>query len=85
MIDTADRVRVVSTGEFWTVACVHGAVVHLCWPGHRTLRLDDVELVREATPEQRHQLLRTLASAEARGHRNTCARERLATSGGPSE
>lgn len=76
-MDTADLIRVKHTGEQWLVACTHGSIVYLNWPGNRTLRRDDVELVQAATATERHALLEALASSSGTSHSPTCARARL--------
>ena len=77
MIDTGDLVRIKHTRDQWLVCCVHDAVVYLNWPGNRTVRLDDIELVRSASTAERHLMLTALAQSSGAGHRPRCARERL--------
>jgi hypothetical protein len=77
-IDTGDLVRDKRSGELWNVACVHDYVVFLCRPGDDAVRIDDVHLERQATPEQRQGLLTALAGSSGNGHRPRCARDRLA-------
>ncbi len=77
MIDTGDLVLLKSTGEKWLVCCVHEGVVWLNQPGLSTVRLDDLKLLEAATEAQRRALLTTLADSSGKGHRPTCARERL--------
>ena len=77
MIDTADHVRHIPTGEEWVVACVIGDRLSWCgWP-EGTAELKDCELTRKVTPEVRDQLLRDLAGINGSDHRQRYAAARL--------
>jgi hypothetical protein len=79
MIDTADHVRHIPTGEEWVVACVIGNRLSWCgWP-EGTAALSDCELVEKATPEYRDALLRKMATTGAGDHRGRYAIERIAS------
>jgi len=76
VVNCADLVRLKASGEQWRVACVHDYVVYLCAPGD-AVRRDDIELVQEATAEQREAMIASLAAGTGEGHRPRCARERM--------
>ncbi|MCK0507968.1 hypothetical protein [Aromatoleum anaerobium] len=80
MIDTADHVRHIPTGEEWVVACVIGERLSWCgWP-EGTAALSDCELVKKATPEYRDALLLKMAKiVGAEDHRGRYAVERIAS------
>ena len=76
-MDTGDTVRNKATRITYMVACVHGSVVHLAGFPPITMRMDDLELVREATDGERLAHLRAMADSSSSGHRAECARQRL--------
>lgn len=72
---TADLIR--HGNDLYTVACCHDDVIHTCGYPERTLRVDQCELVHEASLDDRLDLLRKMAAAGGNGHRPACARRQL--------
>lgn len=76
-IDTGDVVTHRPTGEEWLVAYVDGDRLAWCgWPAGEAA-LADCVLTRKATPEQRDELLRQMASINAPDPRRSHARSTL--------
>lgn len=79
-MDTGDIVLHRPTGERWIVAFVSGEYLSWCgWP-EGVARVEDCELVKTATPEQRRSLLHQLAEMKGSDSRKTYAKHRLDTS-----
>lgn len=77
MPDTGDIIRHKITGDRYLVACCHPPIVYpIGWPS-TPLRLDDVELVHEATDAERSMHIEALSQSTGNGHRPRCARARL--------
>lgn len=77
-MDTGDIIRHKRTRETFWVACCHPPIVYpIGWPS-TPLRLDDVELIAEATDAERAMHIEALSQSTGAGHRPRCARERLA-------
>ena len=73
MLDTGDRILHRPTGETWIVACVQGDRLSWCgWP-RGTAALSDCTLVKKATAEERHKLLREMAEMSTSDHRQRYA------------
>lgn len=76
-IDTADHVRHAPSNEDWFVAYVRGDRLAWCgWPEGEA-SLADCTLLKKATPEERDELLRVMASGTESDLRTTYARHRL--------
>lgn len=66
MIDTADVVKHVPTGEEWLVAYVKGDKLAWCgWPEGEA-NLSDCELIKVATDDARYDLLQEMAKGSGR-------------------
>lgn len=77
-IDTGDAILHRPSGETWLVAYYnHGYVCCCGWP-ESLAKVEDCELKRKATPEQRHELLVKLSESQRCGGRGAYARWRLA-------
>ena len=76
-IDTADTVIHRPTGEIWTVCCVHDRAVYVCGMPGGPYRVAECELVRQATEDERLDLLKRLAASTMKGHRPEYARAAL--------
>lgn len=76
-IDTGDAILHSPSGETWLVAyCDHGYVCCCGWP-ESLAKVEDCELKRKATPEQRISLLKQMAESN-RDSRGSYARATLA-------
>lgn len=63
-IDTGDVVLHKPSGEEWVVACVTEPYLYWCgWP-YGDARLDDCELIRKATPEEKLRILKDCAAMQ---------------------
>lgn len=76
-MDTGDVVYHKPTGETWLVAYVNGEYMSWCgWPEGQA-RVEDCELKKHATPEQRLKLLHDMAGMSGHDSRKTYAIHRL--------
>lgn len=67
VIDAGDAVLHKPSGETWEVACVDGTDLYWSgWPPGYA-RLEDCELVRKATAEERDAVLRLWAQKQPKG------------------
>ena len=77
-MNTAGTVLHRPTGETWTVAYVHGDELCPCgWP-ETIAKISDCDLLREATQEERDDLLHELAQMTGSDSRGRHARFELA-------
>ena len=79
-MNTGDRVRHKITRDKSIVCCVHPPIAYLIGYPPTPVRLDDLELIEEATDTARQALLEDVAKSSGNGHRPRCARERLGRS-----
>ena len=83
-MDTGDKVRRKISGVYEIVSCVHPPIVYLIGYPPTPVRLDELELIEEATDTARQALLEDIAKSSGNGHRPRCARERIAAARGES-
>ena len=75
-MDTGDICLHKLSRERVVICCVHPPIAYVAGTP-LPVRLDDLELIEEATAERRQEQLRALASSTSTGHRPACARQRI--------
>jgi hypothetical protein len=78
-LDTGDIIVHRPTKDVYMVACVHYPYLHTAGYPEMRLQVDSCVLKTKATESQRRANLEAMAQSASKGHRATCARERMTT------